>query len=133
MKIESPIPGLFWYGIHSVEMLYTILGKGCSHVKAATNEDFDLIVGEWKDGRIGTVRGNRKGNNQFGALIHKENASEFVDAQKGTKPHYASLLENIFKMFKTSERQIDPEETLEIIRFIEAANESRQTGKTVQL
>ncbi|PWW28245.1 putative dehydrogenase [Cytobacillus oceanisediminis] len=133
MKIEPTQPGLFWYGIHSVEMLYTILGKGCKYVTAVTNENYDLITGEWEDGRIGTVRGNRKGNNTFGALIHRESSTIYVDGQKGTKPHYASLLENIIKMFQTSEAQIDLEETIEIMRFIEAANESRITGERVWL
>jgi hypothetical protein len=35
------------------------------------------------------------------------------------------------RMFKTGKSSIDPEETIEIIRFIEAANESRETGKSV--
>jgi hypothetical protein len=133
MKIEPTQPGLFWYGIHSVEMLYTILGKGCTHLNTVTNDDYDLVIGEWEDGRIGTVRGNRRGNNQFGALVHRESSSVFIDGQKGTKPHYASLLNSILKMFQTSKTQIDPEETLEIIRFIEAANESRLTGKRIKL
>ncbi len=133
MNIVEKQPGLFWYGIHSVEMLFTILGKGCISVETATNEDYDLLVGEWEDGRIGTVRGNRKGNNQFGALIHMESSTVFADGQSGTKPHYASLLEQVMIMFKTGEPRIDIEETTEIIRFIEAANESRRTGKKVKL
>ncbi|WP_257348956.1 Gfo/Idh/MocA family protein [Pseudalkalibacillus decolorationis] len=133
MKIEESQPGLFWYGIHAVEMLYTALGKGCKSVQATTNNDYDLVVGEWADGRIGTVRGNRKGNNQFGTLIHQPNTTLFADGQKGTKPHYASLLEQVMKMFKTGISVIDLEETVEIIRFIEAANESRKTEKKVEL
>ncbi|WP_408008544.1 Gfo/Idh/MocA family protein [Pseudalkalibacillus sp. A8] len=133
MNIVEKQPGLFWYGIHSVEMLFTILGKGCRSVETTTNEDHDLVIGEWEDGRIGTVRGNRKGNNQFGALIHTESSTLFADGQMGTKPHYASLLEQVMIMFKTGEPRIDIEETVEIVRFIEAANESRRTGKKVRL
>jgi hypothetical protein len=36
-------------------------------------------------------------------------------------------------MFRTGISPIDPAESLEIIRFIEAVNESREHGKTVSL
>ncbi len=133
MALQPTQPGLYWYGIHMTEMLFSILGKGCTQVTVTTTEDHDLVVGVWEDGRIGTVRGNRKGNGKFGALIHREQGSEFVDVYAHPKPYYASMLENIMEMFQTGKEPIDLEETLQIIRFIEAANESRLTGKTVKL
>jgi predicted dehydrogenase len=133
MAIEPTQPGFFWYGIHSVEMLFTILGGDCRQVTTITTEDHDVIVGLWKDGRIGTVRGNRKGNNTFGALIHREKASQFVDVYTNPKPYYASLLEKIMIMFQTGKQDITSDATLQIVRFIEAANESRNTEKTVLL
>ena len=41
---------LTWYGIHGVEMLYTILGPGCEQVWRTSTADQDLITGRWKDG-----------------------------------------------------------------------------------
>lgn len=133
LELQPTQPGLFWYGIHTVEMLYAVLGKGCLRVSAVSNEDHDLIAGEWPDGTIGTVRGNRRGNNKFGALLHRTNGSRFIDVYRHPKPFYASLLEKIMPFFATGRPDIDPEETLGVIRFIEAANESRQTGKPVTL
>lgn len=133
MAIVPTQPGFFWYGIHSVEMIFAALGKGCVSVRTISSEDHDVIVGEWADGRIGTVRGNRKGNNKFGGTIHREKGSSFVDVYANPKPYYASLLERVMKLFQNGEEDIDIEETLEVIRFIEAANESRETGKVVKL
>lgn len=133
MALQPTQPGLFWYGIHMTEMLFAILGKGCTQVTATTTENHDVLVGLWEDGRIGTVRGNRKGNGKFGALIHREQGSEFVDVYAHPKPYYASMLERIMDMFQTGKEPIELKETLQIIRFIEAANESRLTGKTVNL
>lgn len=132
-ELQPTQPGLFWYGIHTVEMLYRILGKGCVQVTAATNESHEFVVGQWSDGRIGTIRGNRLGNMTMGATIHRTKESQFVDCSKYPKPVYASLLEMIVAMFHSGTSPVDPEETLEIIRFLEAANESRATGKTVSL
>jgi hypothetical protein len=133
MNLELTQPGLYWYGIHTVDTLYRILGTGCQHVTATTNEDHELVVGVWKDGRIGTIRGNRLGNNNFGAAVHLEHETESFIINKQTRPIYASLLEEVMKFFSTGKPGIDPQETMEIIRFIEAANESREKGKTINL
>lgn len=126
-------PGYFWYGIHSAEMLYAILGTGCREVMAYSTEEHDVIVGSWKDGRIGTVRGNRKGNPAFGASIHREKGTTAVDVYSNPKPYYASLLERVLEMFRSGRPPIPMGETLEVIRFLEAANESRESGKPVVL
>lgn len=133
MAIQPTQPGLFWYGIHTVEMLFSSMGKGCKEVLVQTNDNHDLATGIWNDGRIGTIRGNRLGNNKFGGLIHREKGSQFVDVYASGRPYYASLLEQILAMFNTGQSPIDRQETIEIIRFIEAANESRESGKTVAL
>ncbi|MDF2659559.1 MAG: oxidoreductase [Paenibacillus sp.] len=130
--LEPLMPGLFCYGIHAVEMLYTIMGPGCSRVTTRSNADYDLAVGEWGDGRIGTVRGNRKGY-YFAAVIHREKGARYADVSAHPKPYFAGLLEAIVEMFHTGVPTIQAKESLEIVRFIEASNESAETGRTVWL
>ena len=131
MEVLPEQPGYFWYGIHAIEMLFTILGEGSKQVQAVNNEQHDLLVGEWQDGRIGTVRGNRKGNHEFGAVIHFEQGSEYVSTTTTGKPFYASLLEQIIEFIGDGKTRVPLSETREIIRYIEAANESRVTGLKV--
>ncbi|MDD2431676.1 MAG: Gfo/Idh/MocA family oxidoreductase [Firmicutes bacterium] len=133
MAIQETQPGFFWYGIHTVDMLFATLGTGCTKVTTTTNDDHDLVVGVWSDGRIGTIRGNRAGNSKFGGLVHRTGTTEFVDVYSKKKPYYASLLERIMAMFTAKKIALDINESLEVVRFIEAANESRDTGKTVRL
>ncbi|TYP79396.1 Gfo/Idh/MocA family protein [Paenibacillus methanolicus] len=133
MALQPTQPGLFWYGIHTVDMLFSALGSSCVEVKTATTEEHDAVIGVWDDGRIGTIRGNRRGNNEFGVLLHREKGTQHVDLAASAKPYYASLLEKIMAMIGTGTPGIRPEETVAIIRFIEAANESRQTGEAVRL
>ncbi|MEL3970868.1 gfo/Idh/MocA family oxidoreductase [Rossellomorea oryzaecorticis] len=125
--------GYFWYGIHAVEMLFTILGGGAETVTTHSNDDHDCIVGWWKDGRIGTVRGTRSGSQQFGALVHFEKGTEYVNVAADSKPFYASLLEAVIAFFHGGTPGVKLEETLEIIRFLEAANESRGSGGRVDM
>lgn len=133
MPIEPTQPGFFWYGIHAIEILYKIMGIGCTQVYTATSEDHDVIVGHWKEGRIGTVRGSRVSPYNYGGLIHREKGTASFDVNTHPKPRYASELDVIMDMFHHGRVQVEKTETLEIIRFIEAANESRETGMPVIL
>lgn len=121
-------PGFFWYGVHTAEMLYRIMGRGCKSVSASSWPKYDLIAGEWEDGRIGTVRGAREGMKGFGALLYGSREPRLVDVTKDVKPFYASLVERIMEMFTTGRVDVPVEETLELIRFLEAANESVTRG-----
>src|SRR5690606_30479392 len=60
-SLEPHHPDLFWYGIHGVEMLFTIMGPGCESVSRTQTPTTDVVVGVWKDGRVGTFRGTRAG------------------------------------------------------------------------
>ncbi|MCJ8012031.1 Gfo/Idh/MocA family oxidoreductase [Paenibacillus sp. KQZ6P-2] len=133
MELQPTQPGFFWYGIHMADMLYRCMGPGCTEVSVTTVEDHDLAVGVWSDGRIGTIRGNRKGNKRFGALLHREQGTDFVDIYANEKPYYASMLEGVMRMFQTKIVPINITETIEVITFLEAANESRKTGRPVPL
>ena len=133
MNFEPTQPGFFWYGIHAIEMLYASFGAGCERVSVVSNADYDIISALWRDGRIATVRGNRVGNATFGALLHGPKTSRYVDAYAHPKPAYAALLEQIMAFFASGQAPIDPDETLEIVRFIEAANQSRHSAEAVTL
>lgn len=133
LAFEPTQPGYYWYGIHSAEMVYRAMGAGCKEVSVTTNGDFDIITGLWADGRIGTVRGSRRPGQSFGVTLHTGGGPRLVDVSKDRKPFYAGLLENVMTMFREGQSRLPLTETLEIIRFLEAANESRETGLSVKL
>src|SRR6185503_1802433 len=72
--IHAYVPDLFWYGIHAVEMLYTLMGPGVETVTRVNTADTDVVVGRWKDGRVGTMRGNRAGPQTYGAVAYGQKA-----------------------------------------------------------
>lgn len=130
---QPPIPGWFWYGIHTVDMLYRTLGPGCRRVLATSTPSSDVLVGIWADGRMGTIRGNRVGNAAFGGTVSGTRQVAVVDTRNDVRPYYAMLLTEIVAMFQTGVSPLAGSETREVIRFIEAANESVSTGRWVEL
>lgn len=129
-SLEKTHPDLFWYGIHGVETLFTIMGPGCESVSRTSTENFDVAVGQWKDGRIGTFRGLRKGGGYGGTAFGTKGSDAIGSAGGGYRP----LLVEIVKFFQTGTPPVSTAETLEIYAFMEAADESkRQGGKPVTL
>lgn len=123
-SLEPHHPDLFWYGIHGVETLFTIMGPGCVNVSRAQTEGTDFVVGTWGDGRIGTYRGLRSGSHGYGATVYGEKGI----AQSGGYDGYEPLVAEIVKFFKTGKPPVSPQETIEIYTFMEAADESKRQG-----
>lgn len=129
-SLEPHHPDLFWYGIHGVETLYTIMGTGCQTVTRVKTKDFDEVVGVWNDGRIGTYRGIRAGAASYGATVFGDKGI----APSGGYEGYRPLVVEIAKFFKTGTPPVSAEETIEILAFMEAADESaRQGGQPVTI
>ncbi len=130
--LELTNPGLFWYGIHGVEILYTFMGKGCSKVFCEKTELTHLVTGVWDAGRIGTVRGMRAGACGLGATVFGEKKFAKVNASSEI-PYYYQLLKHIVEFFRTGKPPVEPEETLEIMQFMEAALVSEKEERPVFL
>jgi len=123
--LEKTNPGLFWYGVHGVEILFTIMGRGCKSVRCTSTPAGDLAIGVWEDGRIGSMRGIRQGPGDFGASVLCEKG--VVDLPRDPKtPIYTGLLRAMVEFFKTKKPPVPIEETVEICAFIEGAFRSSQ-------
>jgi hypothetical protein len=115
-------PGLFHYGIHAVEMLYTLMGPGCRKVTCTHEKGVDLVSGQWQDGRVGSVRGIRAGAAAYGFLAFAERGVQ--NFAVSTQYIYRELLKKVVAMFQTGKPPIDPGVSVELVGFIEAALQS---------
>ena len=122
--IEPHHPDLFYYGIHGVEILYAVMGTGCKTVVRAHTDDTDVVIGTWQDNRLGTFRGTRSGTGKMGATVFGEKAIEVLDKSLGYDPLWARIIE----FFDTGKVPVTAEETLEVLAFMEAADESKLKG-----
>jgi len=126
LEIDGIHPDLFWYGIHGVEPLQAIMGRGCESVTRTDSPLSSLVVGKWRDGRIGSYRGLRQGGEYaftaYGSkgIVHRTGASG-----------YEPLVRLICEFFSSGKPPVDREDTLEVFAFMEAADESKRRGGAV--
>ncbi|MCA1962568.1 MAG: Gfo/Idh/MocA family oxidoreductase [Prosthecobacter sp.] len=126
-------PDLFFYGIHSAEALFTVMGAGCLSVERTSAPDVSVVTGLWEGGRLGTLYALHTlpmGSTDY-KLIRFGQEKITEQASQGD---YTPLLREIIKFFQTRQPPVTAKQTLEIYAFMEAAQESkRQQGRPVLL
>jgi hypothetical protein len=115
-------PGLYHYGIHPIEMMYTIMGPGCVLVTCTHDKDVDVVTGQWKDGRVATVRGIRAGSSPYGFTAFSEHGVKNVTVN--TSAIYRELLKKVVQFFETRQAPLEIAVTIEVMTFIEGAFKS---------
>ena len=96
-SLEPHHPDLFWYGIHGVESLFTVMGTGCETVQRKTTADGKIeVIGTWRGGRTGVFRESK----DYGGLAKGEKGEAPVGAYDG----YAPLLVEVMKFLQTGWR-----------------------------
>lgn len=125
--LDPTNPGLFWYGVHGVEMLYTFMGSGCMSVRCTSTERYDVVVGSWPGGRLGLVRGTRAGVYEYGVTVYGEKKVRQTTYNKEI-PLYSQLLKQIIPFFQGGPAPVALDETVEMMAFMQAALVSANEG-----
>jgi hypothetical protein len=118
---------LSWYAVHPIEVLYTLMGQGCETVARTSGANADVMVGRWKDGRIGTVRAIRP-YSDYGAVVYRSKDVVESHPKAAAATDYRPLVVEIVKFFQTGKAPVPNEETLEIFAFMDAAQRSKEQG-----
>ncbi len=125
-------PDLFWYGVHGVDLLYSLLGCGCQTVSAVRTEHTEHVTGLWSAGRVGTFRGLRGAPVETGWGVTVSGCSAVV--QTARTYDYEPLVREIVQFFLSGIAPVSPAEMVEVFAFMEAAEEScRRGGSSVAL
>ncbi len=119
--IDPTHPDLFWYGIHGVESLFTVMGPDCEAVRRGRTADGRIeVTGRWAGGRTGIFREGQG----YGGRARGEKGESEVGAFDGYRP----LLVEIVRFLETGTPPVAPEETVRIFAFMEAADQSLARG-----
>jgi predicted dehydrogenase len=122
-SLDEHHPDLYWYGVHGVEMLFTLMGPGVETVSRVHTEGTDVVVGVWKGGRIGTYRGLRE-KYEYGGTVYGDKG--ILSWQE--HHDYGPMLKEVANFFKTGKPPVPEEETVEMFAFMSAADESKVKG-----
>lgn len=129
-RIEPTHSDFFWYGVHGVESLFTLMGTGCEEVRCTETESAAVVVGQWNDGRLATYRGIKQGKTDYYFVTFGE---QTITQGRGISG-YQPLVEEICKFFVSGKAPVSWDETVEIFTFMEAAKVSRErNGEPVRL
>ena len=126
-------PGLFFYGVHTVDLIVGVMGHGCREVSARHYDACDVVTLAWPDGRIATARLMKEPHGRFGITLHRKAGAQFVDASAARRAAYASMLEAILRSLPQGKSDVPEDEMLDTIKICAAANKSRETAQPVRL
>jgi len=116
---------LAWYAIHSIEILFTVMGPDVQQVTRTHTPDVDVLTGIWSGGRVGTVRVMRPYSSFGIAVFHKkDNEPVLLTHIEG----YIPLVKDIVKFVRDGVPPVSNEETLTIYSFMDAAQQSLERG-----
>lgn len=69
-NLSAVMDGLFYYGVHAIEMVDALWGPGVNRVRTTFMRDRDLVDLAYHDGRFAHLRMERQGGYEFGATLH---------------------------------------------------------------
>ena len=121
-QLSPAMEGLFYYGVHAIEMVDAIWGPGVRRVSAITTPDRDLLDLDYHDGRYARLRMERAGCYDFGATVHGEKKLhqfkvDFADV-------YNRLVNGMTRFFEGGDAPVRLRDSVENVAVMEAGNRS---------
>jgi predicted dehydrogenase len=153
LQIQETQGRYFWYGIHGAEMLFAIMGRGVLEVEASSGVDHDSITVRHDDGRQSSIVGS-KSDGTFNVSIETDQRELNIDLSSSMPSLSARLLWSALDVLTEGHfpqlwgatsvgsasgtrpgRALDPalEETMEIVRLLDAAQRSYASQQRVDI
>ena len=126
-------PGeLVFYGIHPCEFLLSTLGPGVKRLRNLGLAGQNHIVLDYEDGRMGVLVVREDIGYTFRAVLLGSQGSAALDIQDG-EGYYRNLLSTFVAMVRTRVQPVPSSAILEVIRVLDAALRSQESGDAVDL
>lgn len=121
-ELNEGAPGVLHYGVHTIEMVDAIWGPGVARVSAVATHDRHLVDLAYHDGRYASLRLERKGAYDFGAVVHGTNGVHAYRVDFG--PVYDRLVRGMARFFEGGAAPASLRDIVENVAVMVAANES---------
>lgn len=118
---------IVWYGVHAFDMLQRALGPGAKAVFTRSDKVGAVAVVDYDDGRRGVVELSTVVYNYGGCLRSPEHSMAFAVNTSGL---YVHQLKDIMGFFNGGDAPVSPDDALEVLDMLDAAERSSVSGKT---
>ncbi|MCC6145021.1 MAG: Gfo/Idh/MocA family oxidoreductase [Candidatus Hydrogenedentes bacterium] len=127
----SEYGGVFFYGIHVVELMNATFGYGCDEVEAVSHGDTILVNCKYPDGKLVALHlmHNTKYVFHITAFGEKDFGAHTVDSSTS----YYDGLKVILHTMKTGEWPLTADQLLEPVRILAAIDRSLKEGGSVRI
>ncbi len=120
-----------FYGIHATQLLVAVMGVGVTAVQALDNQDQRILKLRYPDGRSATIV-LVEGYRSYVLTGHFDGGTRVYEV--GADPErFNRMVADIVTMIRTKRAPEIMHETLETIRILSAAEESRASGDEVRV
>ena len=126
-ELNASMAGLFFYGVHTIEMVDALFGSpGVARVRATSMPNRDLVDLAYADGRSAHLRLERDGSYDFAATVHgSKSLHQFKVNFAGV---YDRLVEGMCRFFEGEPPPATLRDIVENVATMEAGNRSMREG-----
>lgn len=130
--INSEYQGIFFYGVHIVELCQEIFGSGVERVIAVNNNNNVAVTLTYPDDRIVELMMLGNAVYTFTISAFGKNGWNYWDGKQTPSPYYYGLLK-FLEMIKTSKLPINYDDMLEVVTVLKAIEISYLSGTDVYI
>lgn len=116
---------IVWYGVHAVEMLERVMGRGALAVSTIPHPSGTILIVDYGQSRRGVVELVDGAYCYGGTLRDGGRAAAFADSGATI---YPCLLRRVERFFRTGETDAAQEEAVEVTAILDAAERSLSSG-----
>jgi predicted dehydrogenase len=129
--LDSEYGGIFFYGIHTVEMMNAVFGYGCREVHAVAQDGSVAAICTFANGAIVTLNMMKDLAYAFHVLAFGKKAwkQHTIDASSC----YYDGMQVFLDTMKTGKWPLDRDQLLEPVKILAAIDESLKQGRTVKI
>lgn len=115
------------YAVHQLEPIVTVMGTGAKRVKAfSVGSKVTQMMIDYGDGRMASFTQTPNPWAEFNFMVSDGEKGERLDSSD----YYVNTMKAILDFFETKVSPVPEEETMEVLRLIDAAKEARKNPDT---